>query len=344
MMFPSSTNAIRQDSDINRLLRTFRHEPTDRVPNHEYLICQRNVSAILGKPAGMSWELDAADYVTLVTRIGMDAVGGPIFLKQGQIFSRVPARTLTDWEALRLLESEGVIQPAVLDHAKLERFFRAIANTQLGIWAHLTGGLTAVYDAMGLENFCLALYDDPAFVEHLLDMIVEDNVRILRELLRYDFSFIHIGDDLGSKSGLLFQPALLKELWVPRIAQTVAPVHQKKTLVTFHSDGKIDEAIPWIIELGFCSLNPIEPYGMNIYDIKQRFGDKLALVGNIDVAGPLAFGTPAQVEAEVREHIDRLAIGGGYVGATSHSVLDDISPENFHAMIRAIHKYGQKQR
>jgi len=58
-------------------------------------------------------------------------------------------------------------------------------------------------------------------------------------------------------------------------------------------------------------------------------------VGNIDVAGPLAFGTPEEVEADVREHVARLASGGGYVGATSHSVLDDIPPENFMAMIAA---------
>ena len=64
-------------------------------------------------------------------------------------------------------------------------------------------------------------------------------------------------------------------------------------------------------------------------------------IGNIDVAGALPFGAAEEVEREVKEHIERLTPGGGYVCATSHSVIDDIPPANFLAMIKAIHKYGR---
>ena len=330
-----STEHLRHDSDIDRLLKTLRHEETDRIPNFEYLICPRNVSAILGEPAGSSWDLEPEDYVALVTRIGMDAVGGPIFTKRGQLLTSVKRGMLKNRDDFARLREDGVIAPAEVDHQKIERFFAAVEGTRLGIWHHISAGLTQVYDSMGLEHFCLALYDDPSFIEELLDRAIEDNQSVLAELAQYPFSFYHFGDDLGHKGGLLVPPDFLRQVWAPRVRKMVAPLTERGIPVTFHCDGKIDEAIPIIIELGFCSLNPIEPYGMDIYEVKRLYGDKLCLVGNIDVAGPLAFGTPEEVVAEVEEHIARLAPGGGYVGATSHSVLDDIPPENFIAMVAA---------
>jgi hypothetical protein len=327
------------DSDIRRLLAAFRHEPVDRVPNFEYLICKRNVSAILGKPAGSSWQLPASDYLELVRRIGMDAVGGKLFLRAGQILSRVPARTLGDRSALGAMQRDGTIRPAELDRRRLDEYFAAVEGTRIGVWVHLSAGLTMVYEAMGIEQFCLTLQDDPSFVEELLELVAEDNIRSIGELLDYPFSFFHLGDDLGHKAGLLVSPDYLRRVWAPRIARTLEPLHRRGMPVTFHCDGNIQEAIPLILELGFCSLNPIEPYGMDIRDIKRRFGKSLCLVGNVDVAGKLAFGSPEEVRAEVNAKLGELAPGGGYVCATSHSVIDGIPPENFRAMIDAVHAF-----
>jgi hypothetical protein len=329
------------DPDISRLLKAFRHEIPDRVPNFEYLIDSRNVSAIVGKPCGNSWTLGADDYIKLVRSIGMDAIGGKLFLENGQILSGVEPRTLSGRDGLHRLSKSGRLLPSRIHARQLDEYFQAIEGTKIGVWFHLSAGLTMAYDTIGLEDFCLLLYDDRPFVEELLDLILEDNLRIISALLKYDFSFFHIGDDLGYKAGLIFPPDLLREIWLPRLRRTVQPILDRGIPVTFHSDGMINEAIPMVIDLGFSSLNPIEPYGMDIFDIKQRFGAKLCLVGNIDVAGELAFGNPDQVEEDVREHLATLASGGGYVCATSHSVIDVIPPANFRALVSAVHRFGR---
>jgi len=343
------------DSNIERLLKTFRHEKTDRVPNFEYFIGQRNVSAILGRPSGNSWQLSGKDYVEMVQKIGMDAIGGNIFLDRvtswqganadagggGSILSRVPERTLLGWDDLKRYEQEEVIKPAVVNRWKLDDYFAAVEGKPIGVWVHLTLPLTLVYQAMGFENFCMALYDDLPFVEHLMEMATQDNIRLLNELLQYDFSFVHLGDDLGYKSSLLVAPEVLQEIWTPRVKRHVEAVHANHRIATYHSDGNIIEMIPTIADLGFVSINPIEALAMDIYDLKKRFGDRLAFIGNIDVAGALPFGTAEEVDREVKEHIERLAPGGGYICATSHSVIDDIPPANFLAMLKAIHKYGK---
>lgn len=331
---------VREGSDVERLLATFRHEPTDRIPTHEFLIDGANVSAILGKSRPKSWELSADEYVAVVTAIGMDCVGGPLFLNPRSILGGIRRGTLRSRDDLARMRREGLFEPTKVDRERLCEFKSRTDGTSIGLWCHLSAGLTAVYEAMGFETFCLSLYDDRELVEELLEMVCDDLCRVVPELVAAGFSFFHIGDDLGHKSGLIVPPAILEEIWKPRVARLVAPIRSAGVPMTFHSDGAIVEALPMIIDLGFSALNPIEPYGMDIYELKETFGSALAFIGNIDVAGPLAFGSAEDVRRDVREHVERLARGGGYVGATSHSVMDDIPPANFRAMVDEFHRYA----
>ncbi|MEG2188987.1 MAG: uroporphyrinogen decarboxylase family protein, partial [Christensenella sp.] len=87
--------------------------------------------------------------------------------------------------------------------------------------------------------------------------------------------------------------------------------------------------------------NPIETYSMNIFDIKKKYGDKITISGNIDIAGPLSMGTPDEVKAEVRDHLERLMPGGRYICSSNHSIMNDVKVENYKAMIDTIIEYGQ---
>ena len=88
-------------------------------------------------------------------------------------------------------------------------------------------------------------------------------------------------------------------------------------------------------------MHPIQPNCNDIYAYKKEYGSDLCLIGNIDLAGVLTFGTPAEVRKDTIKHIDALAPGGGYVVASSHSVTDDVPPENYQAMIQAAWEQGR---
>ena len=53
-----------------------------------------------------------------------------------------------------------------------------------------------------------------------------------------------------------------------------------------------------IIECGVDAIHPIEPKAMNIADVKQRYGNKLCLIGNIDV-DLLSRGTVNEIRKNV---------------------------------------------
>ncbi len=78
-----------------------------------------------------------------------------------------------------------------------------------------------------------------------------------------------------------------------------------------------------------------------IVEVKRRYGDRLCLIGNIDLGYTLTRGTPEEVEAEVRERIRTLAPGGGYCVSSSNSVTEYVPFANYQAMRQAVLKYGK---
>ena len=61
----------------------------------------------------------------------------------------------------------------------------------------------------------------------------------------------------------------------------------------------------------------------------------------MDIQETLPFGTPEQVEDEVKDRIKRLAPGGGFIISPTHHVQIDTSLENFFAFWNAAEKYGR---
>ena len=70
--------------------------------------------------------------------------------------------------------------------------------------------------------------------------------------------------------------------------------------------------------------------------IKQQFGDRLCFWGTIDEQRTLPFGTPEEVESEVRQRITTIGKDGGLILAPTHHVQLDTPLENFWAMVNTI--------
>ncbi|HML49778.1 MAG TPA: uroporphyrinogen decarboxylase family protein, partial [Clostridia bacterium] len=86
--------------------------------------------------------------------------------------------------------------------------------------------------------------------------------------------------------------------------------------------------------------NPVQPECMDPAEIKQRYGDRLAFIGTIGVQHTMPFGTPEEVEAEVRLRIETVGKGGGLLLAPAHLLQDEVPFDNVLAFFRACAAYG----
>jgi uroporphyrinogen decarboxylase len=328
-----------QEPNIERLLKAFALEEPDRVPHFEGQIMRRNIDHILGRETGCNslWQLDPHDAVEVARRIGQDAI--TVNLSWNGCGGRWGL--VTDWSDL-----EKMTRPPTMDEVrrKVERYVIATRGTGVGLRALIMPGFTNTYMLLGpvpIQSFMLKVYDDRKLVEHLLDLFLEYALSVVEAVCEYEIAFFGVADDVAWDSGLMVSPDLLYELWVPRAKRLVCLIKEKGFPILFHCCGNLTDVLPILIEWGVDAIHPIQPHCNDIYQIKRRYGDRICLVGNIDLAGPLSFGTPEQVVEETKEHLERLAPGGGYVVASSHSITDSVPPENFLAMVEAVHEHGR---
>ncbi|RLG07058.1 MAG: hypothetical protein DRN59_01955 [Thaumarchaeota archaeon] len=75
--------------------------------------------------------------------------------------------------------------------------------------------------------------------------------------------------------------------------------------------------------------------------MKERYGDKVCIMGNVDCRYVLPFGSEEEVRREVRRCIDAAAKNGGYILTSSNSLHANVKPENIMIMVDEARRYGR---
>jgi uroporphyrinogen decarboxylase len=201
---------------------------------------------------------------------------------------------------------------------------------------------TPAWIMMGFEGFSYALHEDPGLVEAMFERIGDLQYRIFQRLIQYDcVAGVWMPDDIAYSTGLMVNPQVFRQNLFPWFKRMAADCARRDLPLIYHSDGDLTDMLPDIVDCGFNALHPIEPKAMDIVTLKREYGTRLCLMGNLDLGYTLTRGTPAEVEAEVKERIRTIAPGGGYCLGSSNSVTEYVPMANYNAMREAAFKYGK---
>lgn len=188
----------------------------------------------------------------------------------------------------------------------------------------------------GMEHLLMAMLTDPPFVNRLLDRILDYNLAVIEESCRFDIDAMMFGDDWGQQRGLIMG----YDAWVnyikPRIRRMYGAVRDHGKFVMIHSCGKVDSVFGDLAECGLHSFNPFQPEVMDVYEMKRRFGDRLAFHGGISTQRTLPRASADETRAEVQRLLSEIGRGGGYICAPAHAIPGDAKPENIAAMIEIL--------
>lgn len=350
-----------RDPDIERLLAAFRIEKADRVPHWELAIEAPTLDYLLGRqvpyldygnllpaekeeyrvrtgeffPEASSWALRPADYVELCQRWPNESMG--INCIYAGVIGASERGSIKSWEDLDKLRPPWPVEDRV---RLVQAYIDQARGTSVGVAPCFFAPLTETYESLGIDGLAYKVYDDPKLVLHLLDLYTEDARAMAEAVADLDISFLYLGDDIADNKGPFLHPRMMEELWLPRVARIVEPIKARGIPMAFHCCGNLTHVIPWLIQLGFSAVQPVQPNCNDIYALKRQYGDRICFIGNIEVPGCLSFGTVDDVVRETKEHIDGLAYDGGYVCASSHSITGRVKPENYVAMLETIMDYG----
>jgi uroporphyrinogen decarboxylase len=194
---------------------------------------------------------------------------------------------------------------------------------------------------MGMERFWTTLGEDPALAIALLEKLQALQIVAIDQATDHPAvgAFL-LDDDLAHCGGLLESPKFLRVHVFPFYKRVGQIVHSKGLPFIMHTDGKVMQVLPDLIACGLDALHPIEPKAMDIVAVKRQHGDRLTVLGNVDV-DLLARGSPDEIRAAVQQRLREMAPGGGFAIGSSNSVPDYVPVENYRALVAASLEFGR---
>ncbi|MGA2958729.1 MAG: uroporphyrinogen decarboxylase family protein [Thermodesulfobacteriota bacterium] len=331
-----------------RVMAALKREEPDRVPFCELAVDRSLAERLMGWPVSGAAAVGSIttnlytvkETKALATFLGCDCISyllrAPTYAqvlvgKEGRAFAgEGMIKTEADLERIQLPDPRKDDFYREAEHfAKNKGDFALTFVTRMGMLQTIL--------SMGMENFSLSLYTNRPLVEKMLDIYFDWMAVVAGRISQLGFDIFWTTDDFAHKTGLFFSPSIFREVMAPRYKRVL----DQLTIPWFlHSDGNITEALDILIDLGVAATHPNEKGPMDIRAIKRKYGDKICLIGNLDL-NILGMGTPEETDREVRELIRDLAPGGGYMISSGNSLASYLKPECVLAMARAIRKYGK---
>jgi len=171
----------------------------------------------------------------------------------------------------------------------------------------------------GFDQSMIDIKADPDLLKAILDHVYRINSTLAMALLEEVGDYVDIvstGDDFGTSLASYMSVDDFRTHIKPYCKDLFGRIRQRFPHIKFylHSHGQIMDLIPDLIDCGVDILNPILPLdNMDPRRLKRQFGDRLAFQGGVDIEHIMVFGSVQDVEKHVKDVIDVLAPGGGFL-------------------------------
>ncbi len=338
-----------------RMLAALRRKDVDRIPYVETRIRNGIASRICGEPINLEWSTTPEDLPKMTGRqvaeeqkkvckvmnkcniqfcsfapifchrMTQSTDGSPVLIGDGMIKS---------WEDFeRTFKLPSPTTPSFIERARdfvqHKGDYAAGATMRLGIGATLL--------SMGIEAFSYAMEDDPELVMAVHNEYASWTEKLIAVFEEIGFDLFWVCDDIAFNSGPIFSPEFYRDSIVPVEQKIVANCNVP---VISHSDGNMTPVMDIWLQLGQDAIHPIQPDVMDIFDVKRRYGDRVAIIGNVFMTD-LVDQTPEKISGQVKKLITHVGEGGGYLLSSSNSLTDDMKLENVLAMRDTLEMYGR---
>ena len=246
-----------------------------------------------------------------------------------------PIASLADLDSFKRPSAEDGMPLFVADMVKPR------VEGRKAMFFFVEGPFTMAWYLRGLEPLMVDFIRNPDVVHRLIRMATDHALEMVDLAADAGMDAIIVEDDIADKHNPFVSSKYYATFVQPALAEIVARAHARGLKAVFHSDGNLWPILDQILAAGFDGLNPLEPEaGMDLEKVKQAYGDRICLLGNIECGWLLSSGTPAEVEAAVRHAIDVAAPGGGYILCESNSIHPGVDPVNFITMMRTAKACG----
>lgn len=230
-----------------------------------------------------------------------------------------------------------------------EKALTAIDQGQAVVIGSISAGVSEMHAwTRGFEKYFTDFYLYPAVAEYIMDTVVELKMVFWEKALAEVGDLVDVvieADDLAGQKNLFFHPDQYRQYIKPRHTKLFQFIKSKTSAKLFyHCDGALMPILWDLIESGIDILNPVQKSaaGIDYVALKKEYGRDLVFWGaGVDTQRVFDEGAPEEVRADVKENIEVMAPGGGFIFTTIHNTQATVPPENFMAMWETLQEYGR---
>lgn len=203
---------------------------------------------------------------------------------------------------------------------------------------------TMTWEMMGFENFSISLFENEDLITRLNNKLGELVIDMFKTFIQYDsVKAIWYSDDIAYSNSLMVSKDILDKYFFPWLKRIGDLAKEFNKPFIYHTDGILYDVFEKIISCGVNAIHPIEPKAMRIEEVKQKYGDRLCLIGNIDV-DLLSRGTPDEIRKSVLWNIEKVGYNGGYCVGSGNSIPEYVNLDNYLTMIKTVKEYNFNNR
>ncbi len=199
-----------------------------------------------------------------------------------------------------------------------------------------------LFEAFPIATYYRLQLEQPEFMRKAVKAYTDYNCEAVKQYGELGCDLVISGGDIAHRDGPHLRPALYDEFFAKEMRREVEAAHKAGIKYVKHTDGDVRTLIPGLVNVsrvdGLHSLDPSA--GLDIGKVKEEWGDKIFLMGNIAVDS-LALKTAREVVEETKECIRKVAPGGGFILSSSNSWYTHCRLENCLAMTRTGHEFGK---
>jgi uroporphyrinogen decarboxylase len=210
----------------------------------------------------------------------------------------------------------------------------AVSKDRFFCWS-IAGPFEQMHPVCGHEHMLAGMALDPEWIAGMAMDYAKLTVALCETLFAEEGlpDGAWIWEDMGFKHRPFMSPAMYGELVQPAHAHLIGYLKSKGLPVIMHSCGFVEPLIPGMLEAGIDMLQVIEiKAGMDPFRIKKQYGDRLSLMGGIDVR-TIYTNDRAAIDKELEAKIPALMAGGGYALHSDHSIPNTVAYDTYRYFI-----------
>jgi uroporphyrinogen decarboxylase len=210
------------------------------------------------------------------------------------------------------------------------------------VYMQTPGFFEAMNGIFGIENHLAYLLLYPDDIHALYARQAQWNIDFAMNCIDLGVDMIHISDDWGAQSGLMFSPKVWWEMIYPYHKQVADAVKSRGCYLSLHSDGNVMSVLDGIVQLGFDVVHPYqESAGMDYSIYRRNYMDKFTIMGGLDVQTTIGFDNYDHLKSEIKRVLEMFK-DGGLLYCTTHFVQDHCTIEELTAAYDLIYSTVRK--